>query len=322
METEPALASIVIVTWNCRTYAAECLASLDKQRISFPMEVIVVDNASSDGTPERIASQFPHVQLIRSERNLGFAKANNIGIAATRGKYLFLINPDVNVAPGCLQKMCDYMEQGPSVGLLGPKMLGPDGAVARSTMRFPTLWNSLCRALALDVLFKRSRIFGGFLMRDFQHDEVRAVDVLNGWFWMARRNAVDEVGLLDEQLFMYGDDLDWCRRFHQAHWRVVFYAPAEAVHYGGGTTANSPIPFYIALQRANLQYWAKHHGRLPMAGYFLVTFIHHLARILGYAGKYAFWRSARDDAAFKLKRSLAAIFWLTGLGPSRIDEIR
>lgn len=322
MQTDPLLVSVVIVTWNCGKFAAGCLASLDKQRVSFATETIVVDNASLDGTPELITVQFPHVRLIRSDRNLGFAKANNAGIRAARGKYVCLINPDVVVAPECLQKMCDYMEQGPSVGLLGPRMIGPDGRVARSTMRFPDLWNALCRALALDVLFKRSRLFGGFLMRDFRHDEIRDVDVLNGWFWMVRRTAMDDIGLLDEHLFMYGEDLDWCMRFHQAGWRVVFYSPAEALHYGGGASSNRPIPCYIALQRANLQYWRKHRGLLPAAGYFLVTCLYHLVRILGHAVAYPFARSARTSAAFKVKRSVAAIRWMTGLGPSRFSEIR
>lgn len=314
--------SIVIVTWNCKSYAQECLTSLQGQTGDFSTQIVVVDNASSDGTCEIIENQFPDVQLIRSNTNLGFAKGNNAGILDTDGDYVCLINPDVNVAPDCLGKMLEYMEREPSIGLLGPKMIGPDGNVGRSTMRFPTIWNSLCRALGLDVIFRESRLFGGFLMRDFHHDQIKDVDVLNGWFWMTRRSALNEVGVLDDQLFMYGDDLDWCRRFHNFGWRVVFFPDAEAVHYGGGTTKKAPIPFYLALQRANLQYWEKHNGRLAMAGYFLITCIHHLVRIVGYAFVCLSKHAERLEAAYKVKRSFVSILWLTGLGSNRLSEIR
>jgi GT2 family glycosyltransferase len=286
------------------------------------MEIIVVDNASSDGTPDMIGSQFPEVRLIRSRVNHGFARANNIGIKETSGRYICLINPDVNVDSDCLGNMFSYMEQYPNVGLLGPQMLDRDGQVGRSTMRFPTIWNSICRAFALDAFFKGSRVFGGFLMRDFSHMETRDVDILNGWFWMTRRDALNQVGGLDDSLFMYADDLDWCRRFHNFGWRVVFYAEAKAIHYGGGTTARSPIPFYIALQRANLQYWEKHHGRLRMSAYFLVTCLHQLTRIVGYAAVYLTRRNSRAQSSYKVKRSVASFLWLTGLGSNRLGEIR
>jgi len=314
--------SIVIVTWNCRSFADECLSSLRSQVGEFSTHIIVVDNASSDGTPEWIASHFPEVELIRSETNLGFAKGNNLGLVRAKGDYICLINPDVNVAPECIRTMFEFMERDPSIGLLGPKMIGPDGNVGRSTMRFPTIWNSLCRALALDVIFKGSRVFGGFLMRDFDHEHIREVDVLNGWFWMTSRTAIDQVGFLDDQLFMYGDDLDWSHRFHDAGWRVVFLPDAEAVHYGGGTTKKAPIPFYIALQQANFQYWKKHNGWLKLTAYFLIMCLHHLVRIAGYAAVLAVKRTGESQAGYKIRRSFASILWMTGIGSGRLSEIR
>jgi GT2 family glycosyltransferase len=314
--------SIVIVTWNCKAHAEECLMSLAAQKTDLNVEVIVVDNASVDGTPDFIEGRFPSVRLIRSDTNLGFARANNVGIERTTGTYICLINPDVNVAPDCLQKMHAYMQEHPSIGLLGPKMLCADRTVGRSTMRFPSLWNSFCRAVALDCIVQRSSLFGGFMMRDFAHDHTREVDVLNGWFWMTRRNALEEVGVLDNQLFMYGDDLDWSRRFHKAEWKVVFFAEAEAVHYGGGTTARARIPFYIAMQRANLQYWKKHNGILRAAGFFLITCLHHFVRVVGYALVAIRRGPERSQAVYKVQRSFASILWLTRLGSSRIGEIR
>jgi len=304
--------SIVIVTWNASKYIRECLKSIDEQHTGLALETIVVDNASIDGTADLVRQEFSYVRLVQSDHNLGFAKANNVGIRLTRGKYIFLVNPDVIMLPGCLERLFRYMEENPSIGLLGPRMLGPDRAVQRSTMRFPSVWNSFCRALALDSIFKGSRTFGGFLMRDFGHDKTMDVDILNGWFWAARRESMNRVGLLDEQLFMYGDDLDWSFRFHQAGCRVVFYPEAEAIHFGGGTTERAPVRFYIEMYRANLQFWRTHYGRLKMFAYLLTVWLHEVVRVVGYGVVFLLKRSARQEAADKVKRSVACISWLAG----------
>jgi GT2 family glycosyltransferase len=312
--------SIIVATWNARKRVQECLTSLTHQELESSQEIIVIDNASTDGTRDLIRKQFPQVTLVHNDRNLGFAKANNIGIRLAKGKYLCLINSDVNVPTGCFVKMLRYMEENPSIGILGPKMLGTDGKVCRSCMRIPTLWNSVCRALALDSVFKRSQIFGGFLMNDFRHNRIKDVNILNGWFWMIRREAINGVGPLDERFFMYGEDLDWCRRFHQAGWRVVFYSEAEAVHYGGASSANAPIQFLIEMERANLQYWEKYHGQAARACYLLIIGLKHAIRACAYALLYLGKRSFRAQSSLKMKRSYACLLWLTGL--KVIEKVR
>jgi GT2 family glycosyltransferase len=304
--------SIVIVSWNAKRYVEECLTSLETLNKDVSIEIIVVDNASTDGTVGLIRNRFPCVRLVESEKNLGFARANNLGIALTRGKYICLMNPDVKVPADCLSKMYQYMEKEAAIGLLGPKMLGPDGDTRRSGMRFPTLWNCFLRATAMDSLSMGTGLFGGFLMSDFEFDTTRDIDVLNGWFWLARRAAVDEVGLLDERFFMYGEDIDWCKRFHNAGWRVVFYPEAEAVHYGGASSSNAPVRFYLEMQRANLQYWKKHHGPISSYAYCLTVWLNHLVRTLGYSLVYLLKSSARQEAYFKIRRSLACMLWMTG----------
>ena len=179
--------SIIIVTWNAKKYVAECLDSLQAFSNNPNAEIIVVDNASTDGTPELVRDSYPGVTLIRNEGNLGFAKGNNVGIRRSTGEYVLLINSDVHVLDHCIEQIVEYMKQNPQVGLLGPKMLGADRKSYRSYMGAPTLWRAFCRALALDVVFPNSRIFGGFLMPYFKRDQVAEVDVLNGWFWAARR---------------------------------------------------------------------------------------------------------------------------------------
>jgi GT2 family glycosyltransferase len=315
-ETTNPLVSIVVVTWNAKRYVEECLASL---RANAPCgtEVIVVDNGSSDGTPDLIRETFPEVRLIVNAANHGFARGNNIGIAASRGRYLFLVNSDVNVPAGCLQKIIKYMDSHPEVGLLGPQMLGPHHEIRRSTMRSPTLANLFGRALALDTIFRGTRWAGGFLMGDFAHDATREVEVLNGWFWVARRQAVEQVGGLDEQFFMYGEDLDWCYRFRAAGWKLVFFAGAAAVHYGGMSSAAAPVRFYVEMQRANLQYWKKHHGRLSCVGYRLIAVLHELLRMAGYAVVRLFRAPAPSEAAHKFRRSLGSLNWILRIDGGR-----
>src|SRR5580698_6677035 len=201
--------SVVIVGWNAKHYLELCLESLVAAPPRRSMEILVVDNASSDGTSEMIEARFPDVKLIRSNENLGFAKGNNVAIRQCRGRYIALVNPDVIVLPGCLDALADFLDQNPKVGDVGPRVLNPDGTLQSSCRQFPTLWNNFCSATSLASIFKSSRIFAGEHMFFFPHDRTLAVDVVVGCFSMIRRETFEEVGRLDKDLFMYGDDVDW-----------------------------------------------------------------------------------------------------------------
>lgn len=311
--------SVVVVTWNARKYVQECLDSLHAYK-DLPTEIIVVDNASTDGTPQFILQSYPRIVLFRNSDNLGFASGNNLGIEHSRGKYLLLVNSDVNLPPHCLTALVSYMEENRDIGLLGPQMRGPSGDVRRSTMRYPTLWNSFCRAFALDRAWKSSRHFGGQMMLDFAHDRTTDVEVLNGWFWVVRREALSTVGLLDTRFFMYGEDLDWCYRFRTAGWRVVFYSDANALHYGGASSSAAPVRFYVEMHRANFQYWRKHHSRVSQFCYGSIVVAHHMLRIFGYSAVYAVRHRTRSEIAHKLRRSLALLKWLVGLSYDQIAK--
>jgi GT2 family glycosyltransferase len=306
------LVSVIIVTWNGQQYALECLASLAQNTSTLPIEVIVVDNRSTDGTPDEICRQFPAATLIRNEANFGFAKANNIGLAVARGRYLCLVNSDVVVPPGCLERMVSFMERNPGIGILGPKMLKPGGGIGQSTMRLPTVWNTLCCSLGLHTVFPNSKLFGGFLLKNYKYDSIDDVEVLTGWFWMVGRQSFEEVGGLDERFFIYGEDIDWSYRFRKAGWRVVFYPESEALHYGGASSAQAPTRFYVEMRRANLQYFRKHHGRLGGAGYKAAVLVHELVRVAGNGVLYCCYRSRRSLAAFAISRSVSSIRWLAG----------
>jgi len=272
--------SVIIVGWNARRYLELCLESLTTAPPCRSMEIIVVDNASSDGCVEMIEAKFPQVKLVKSRENLGFAKGNNVGIRQCRGRYVALVNPDVIVFPGCLDALADFLEQNPKVGNVGPRVLNPDMTLQSTCRRFPTLWNNFCSASGLATAFKNSRRFAGEHMFYFSHDRTLPVDVLVGCFSMIRRETFDQVGLLDEDLFMYGDDVDWCRRCWKSGWEVVFFPGAKAIHDRGKITAPYPVRFAVAQQRSVLHYWRKHHGFWGMMGIRGIMFSRHLVRYL------------------------------------------
>jgi GT2 family glycosyltransferase len=270
--------SVVIVAWNAKHYLELCLESLASAPPRRSMEVLVVDNASSDDSIAMIEAKFPWVKLIKSPENLGFSKGNNVAIRQAQGRYIALVNPDVIVFPGCLDALADFLDQNPKVGNVGPRVLNPDMSMQSTCRRFPTLWNNLCSASGLSSKFKNSRFFAGEHMFYFPHDRTLAVDVIVGCFSFIRREALDSVGLLDEDLFMYGDDVDWCRRARHAGWQVVFFPGGEAIHDRGKTTAPYPVRFALAQQRSVLYYWTKHHGSLDVLGIRSIIFFHHLLR--------------------------------------------
>jgi GT2 family glycosyltransferase len=278
------------------------LRSLAQETKRHRAEIIVVDNASQDGSPEAVENEFPHANVLRNKTNLGFAKANNLGIAQSRGRYLFLINSDIKVLPGCISIMVDYMDTHPAIGMLGPKVLNSDLTLQPSCRRFPNYWNLLGRALGLDSIFPRITFY--------PHDAIRRVEVLSGCFWMVRKEALKQVGPLDENFFMYAEDVDWCKRFAQAGWQAVYFPDARVIHHGGASSAHEPVRFYLEMQRANLQYWKKHHSRPAQFGFLLISSLRHAIRIFHGMLFYLLKPAAKPEMRLKMTRSLACVGWL------------
>jgi len=270
--------SVVIVGWNAKHYLELCLKSLAEAPPTRTMEILVVDNASADGSAEMIEAQFPHVKLIRSSENLGFSKGNNVAIRQCQGRYIALVNPDVIVFPGCLDALADFLDQNKTVGNVGPRVFNPDMSMQSTCRRFPGIWNNICSASGLATKFKNSRFFAGEHMFYFPHDRTIKVDVIVGCFSMIRRETFDAVGLLDEGLFMYGDDVDWCRRCWNAGWEVVFYPGARAIHDRGKITAPYPVRFALAQQRSVIYYWKKHHSLFGVFGIRAIMLLRHMIR--------------------------------------------
>jgi GT2 family glycosyltransferase len=270
--------SVVIVAWNARKYLELCLQSVEETLPRRRTEVLVVDNASVDGSPEMVETRFPLVKLIRSGDNLGFAKGNNLALQQCRGRYIALVNPDVVVLPGCLDALADFLDKNPDVGNVGPRVFYPDMSQQSTCRRFPTLWNNFCSATGLATTFRNSRLFAGEHMFYFPHDRTQAVNVLVGCFWMMRREAVVTVGGLDEGFFMYGEDVDWCRRCWKSGWQVVFFPGAQAIHYGGRSAAGDPVRFAVVQLRSVLRFWHMHHGFCGRLGIRSIMLFHHLLR--------------------------------------------
>jgi GT2 family glycosyltransferase len=302
--------SVVIVNWNAKRYLEECLSSLNEDVCAYPIEIIVVDNASCDGSSDMVREKFSHVRLIENIENLGFAKANNIGIKQAVGRYIALVNSDVHVLKDCLNKLVDHCEANPNIGMLGPHIIGGDGQQQRSCRGFPSLWNMFCRALALDAIFPKSKWFGGYFLTSWGHDTYTDVDILSGCFWLVRRAVLDDVGLLDESFFIYGEDMDWCRRFKSKGWPIRFFPEAQAVHYGGASSANAPIRFFIEKQRADFHYWEKHHNAPARIGYFAITTLHHTLRIFGYLIALAVGKGERQNSFYKIRRGFVCLKWM------------
>lgn len=303
--------SFIIVNWNAKRDILECLKSLVKESKGRNAEIIVVDNGSTDGSTKAIREFFPGVMLIENVKNLGFAMANNMGIRNSKGKYVCLVNSDVTVLEGSIGTMHDYMERHPKVGILGPQILNTDYTIQPSCKSFPTLWNSFCRTMALDSFFPKTRFFEGEFMTYWAHDTLRPVDIIVGCFWMARRTAIDEVGLLDERFFIYSEDKDWCKRFHEKGWEVIYIPDAKVIHYGGASSANEPIRFYLEMQKANLQYWEKHHDSISTVLFRLMLIVHNIFRLIGYNIVKIYSKESSKDIFEKIERSKAFLRWIS-----------
>jgi hypothetical protein len=278
-------------------------------------EVIVVDNASQDGSPEMVTAEFPEVVLIRCGENLGFARANNLGLKRATGSFLGLVNSDVIVHPGCLQTLRGFLDANPGTGLVGPKVLGSDGRLQLSCGKLPGVWNTLCQFLLLNKLFPQSEFFSGFQVGGAWHDRCREVEVLSGCFWLARSSAVAKIGGLDEAFFFYAEDIDWCKRFRDGGWQLHFVPEAVATHYGGGSSVNAPARYYLEMLRANLIYWRKHHGRVGRALYYSLAILQHGVRLLARGTMKITGLANRELCDIRLREHRICLRWLlTGKG--------
>jgi GT2 family glycosyltransferase/lipopolysaccharide/colanic/teichoic acid biosynthesis glycosyltransferase len=245
--------SVIIVNYNVRQFLENALTSIGKAMEGLEGEVFVVDNASDDGSVEMLHAKFPQVILIENQRNLGFARANNLALQRARGDFILLINPDTIVQEDTLQVMLKFFRDTPDAGLAGCKILNPDGSFQLACRRsFPTPWVAFTRIFGLGTLFPRSRAFGKYNLTYLSRDETYEVDAVSGSFMMVRREVYESIGGLDESFFMYGEDLDWCYRIGRSGYKVYYVHATKIIHFKGESTRRSDLDelrlFYQAMQ--------------------------------------------------------------------------
>jgi GT2 family glycosyltransferase len=250
--------SVVVVNWNTRDELRRCLASVFGETKDVSFEVFVVDNASADGSAEMVRREFPQVELIANADNRGFAAANNQALLRARGRYCLLLNPDTRVLDGAIDRCVRLADETPDVGALGCQVLEGEGAVQRTCFRFPSVFDEILTRTGL----ARALPGGGPTMKDWDRTTARDVDVVSGMFLLVRREAMDEVGLMDEAYFVYAEEADWCFRLRRAGWRNAFTPAARIVHEGGGgkSTAQVKVAMHVQLQKSMLVFHRKNRG--------------------------------------------------------------
>ncbi len=258
---ETPILTVQIVNWNAREHLRQSLRSILDAPPRVPYEIIVLDNASQDGSVQMLEKEFPEVRLLVSEQNLGFSRGHNLIAKGAQGKYLFLLNPDTIVLPGALDLLVDYAENHPEVGIIGPKILNPDGSLQYSCRRFPNPTAALFRNTPLGKMFPNNPYTRDYLMTDWDHNSEREVDWVSGAALFIRRDLYEQLGGLDEQFFMYCEDTDLCYRAWQLGWKVVYYPEPKVIHAIGRSTdliANRMIrTFHISMYR----FYKKHYAR-------------------------------------------------------------
>lgn len=254
--------SIVTVSWNVCELLRECIQSVDAGRGDLHLEMIVVDSASTDGSPDMVAQDFPWVKLIRGQENLGFPRGNNLGIAQAKGRHILLLNPDTVIIGDALPAMVQHLEQHLDIGALGAQLLNPDGTIQSSRRRFPTFLTAVFESTWLENIAPRS-ITRHYYALDLANDTVSDVDWVTGACLMVPKRVVDHVGPLDEGFFMYSEELDWCRRIKDAGWRVVYFPQAKIMHHVGKSSEQAVTARHINFQQAKLRYFRKYYGRIP-----------------------------------------------------------
>lgn len=250
--------SVVIVSYNVKYYLEQCLRSVFAAQGDLEMEVFVVDNNSTDGSIDYLRPRFPEVHFIANKVNLGFSRANNQAIRQSVGRYVLLLNPDTIITEQTLQDCIQYLDLHPEVGATGVAMYGANGRFAWESRRgVPTLWTSFCKMMGLCTLFPHSRRFGHYYMRYLNRTEANYIEVISGAFNMLRREALDQVGLLDETFFMYGEDIDLSYRLLLGGWRNA-YVPTPILHYKGESTQKSSYRYVHIFYEAMLIFFDKH----------------------------------------------------------------
>lgn len=267
--------SVLIVNWNVRDLLASCLDSLFREEHSFSFDVWLVDNASTDGSVEMLQTLFPQVHLIENQTNPGFAQGNIQAYARCSGRYVLLLNPDTLLQPGALETLYQHMEAHAQVAGVGPDLRNPDGTRQMGCYPFPTLTRELWHLLHGDQFLA----YGIYPVDRWDTTTIRDVDVIQGACLLLRRSALNEVGFLDADYFMYTEEVDLCYRLKQAGWQIVWLPAALVTHFGGQSTHQAAETMFLRLYESKIIFFRKQYGHFSVFAYKAILLVASVIRI-------------------------------------------
>jgi len=272
----------------------------------WPIEIWVVDNASSDGSSSMVRDRFPQVHLIENTKNVGFARANNQALQVCNGKYILLLNPDTLVVAGTLQTLVGFMDKHPEAGGVGAKLLNQDGSIQVSGHPLPTIPREVWRLFHLDNLFP----YAEYPLAKWDSILAQEVDVLKGACLLLRKSVLDQVGIFDEVFFIYSEEVDLCYRIKLAGWALYWVPQAQVVHFGGKSTQQASTEMFLNLYLSKIIYFQKHHGQRKAQVYKLILMIAALSRLIlapFIAFEHSSHRQTRLSLVHRYRRLLLAL---------------
>lgn len=308
--------SVIIINWNTREILCNCLRSVYQQTQDVVYEVIVIDNASSDGSAETVKCEFPQVILVENSDNRGFAAANNQGMKIAKGRYVLLLNPDTIVLDGAIQKSVSYADNHADIGVLGCQVWRNENEIQQTCFSFPSIIGLIIQKMSLRRLFPRSWIFGWVDYGWWDRTSPMDVDVVSGMYMLVRREVIEFVGLMDEDYFVYAEETDWCHRIKKAGWRCAFTPVARIIHLDGGNKSTDlvKVKMYVQMQKSILIFYKKRCG---FVSWRIAKLIITISMLIRYAVFRFMTFLRRDERSSKIAaQSLAAVrFHFLGVEP-------
>lgn len=276
--------SVIVVNWNTRDLLRDCLKSVYEHTSQLEFEIIVVDNASTDDSCEMVHGLFPQIILIANDTNKGYAAALNQGMRVAQGRYFLILNSDTLICNATIEKTIGYADDHPEAAVIGCQVWEDEETIQMTCFSFPGLLNLVLSVFGFSRFFKYNRFFGREWMLWWRRDEERQVDVVSGMYMLVNKQAIEQVGLMSEDYFLYFEETDWCYRFAQAGWKSLFWPGAKIMHMHGGShsTRQAELAMFIQLHKSNLIYLKKHKSRFQYAAGRLLLLVSVSLRMFGW----------------------------------------
>lgn len=270
--------SIIIVCWKVKNLLKKCLESIYHETKNIKFEVFVIDNDSQDGTDEMVKKNFPRIKLIVNYKNVGFARANNQAIQEAKGDFVLLLNPDTEIIENALEKMVSFMKKNQEVGIAGCQLLNPDGTIQPSARKLPDLLSHIIILLKLHNFLPHLKSIKNYYMLNWPHNQVKEVDQIMGAFFLIRYEVIRKIGLLDNNFFIWYEEVDYCQRVKKAGWKVIYTPEAHIIHKKGKSFEQQfPIKKQLIFNKSILYYFKKHK---PLWNYIILLILYPISILL------------------------------------------